>query len=138
VSAWKRARIWQEDGLELTTELVSGSYSQVLDGYGESCFPGDRQELIRSSYEVNYDFEILKVFEKVNANQNLHLDEKINAHYNNNLQGKYFALRGLVLKPNIDDIRQAPELSIIDVLTKAGATVTAYDPEVMPNVKAKI
>jgi len=87
---------------------------------------------------VNYDFEILKAVEKVNANQKLHLVEKIKAYYNNNLQGKHFALWGLAFKPNTDDIREAPALSIIDALTTAGATVTAYDPEAMPNVKAQI
>ncbi len=91
-----------------------------------------------SSDEVKYDFEILKAVEKVNANQKLHLVEKIKAYYNNNLQGKHFALWGLAFKPNTDDIREAPALSIIDALTAAGATVTAYDPEAMPNVKAQI
>ena len=44
----------------------------------------------------------------------------------------------MAFKPNTDDIREAPALSIIDALTKAGATITAYDPEAMPNVKAQI
>ncbi len=104
-------------------------------GYGGSCFPKDVQALIMSSDEVRYDFEILKAVEKVNANQKLHLVEKIKAYYNNNLQGKHFALWGLAFKPNTDDIREAPALAIIDALTTAGATVTAYDPEAMPNVK---
>jgi UDPglucose 6-dehydrogenase len=91
-----------------------------------------------SSDEVKYDFEILKAVEKVNANQKLHLVEKIKAFYLNDLQGKHFALWGLAFKPNTDDIREAPALSIIDALTNAGATVTAYDPEAMPNVKAQI
>jgi UDPglucose 6-dehydrogenase len=107
-------------------------------GYGGSCFPKDVQALIMSSDEVKYDFEILKAVEKVNANQKLHLVEKIKAYYKNDLQGKHFALWGLAFKPNTDDIREAPALSIIDALTNAGATVTAYDPEAMPNVKAQI
>jgi UDPglucose 6-dehydrogenase len=107
-------------------------------GYGGSCFPKDVRALIMSSDEVNYEFEILKAVEKVNALQKLHLVQKIKAHYNNNLQGKHFALWGLSFKPNTDDIREAPALAIIDALTQAGATVTAYDPEAMPNVKAQI
>ena len=107
-------------------------------GYGGSCFPKDVQALIMSSDEVNYEFEILKAVEKVNAYQKLHLVEKIKAHYNNDLQGKHFALWGLAFKPNTDDIREAPALAIIDALTQAGATVTAYDPEAMPNVKRQI
>ena len=107
-------------------------------GYGGSCFPKDVQALIMSSDEVNYEFEILKAVEKVNANQKLYLVEKIKAYYNNDLKGKHFALWGLAFKPNTDDIREAPALSIIDALILAGATVTAYDPEAMPNVKAQI
>ncbi|MEY4049596.1 MAG: hypothetical protein RL262_430, partial [Bacteroidota bacterium] len=107
-------------------------------GYGGSCFPKDVQALIMSSDEVNYEFEILKAVEKVNALQKLHLVQKIKAYYKNDLQGKHFALWGLAFKPNTDDIREAPALAIIDALTQAGATVMAYDPEAMPNVKAQI
>jgi UDPglucose 6-dehydrogenase len=107
-------------------------------GYGGSCFPKDVQALIKSSDEVQYDFEILKAVEKVNAYQKLHLVEKIKAYYKGNLTGKHFALWGLAFKPNTDDIREAPALSIIAALTEAGATITAYDPEAMPNVKAQI
>jgi UDPglucose 6-dehydrogenase len=107
-------------------------------GYGGSCFPKDVQALIMSSDEVNYEFEILKAVEKVNALQKLHLVKKIKTYFNNNLQGKHFALWGLAFKPNTDDIREAPALAIIDALTQAGATVTAYDPEAMSNVKGQI
>ena len=107
-------------------------------GYGGSCFPKDVQALIMSSDEVNYEFEILKAVEKVNALQKLHLVQKIKAYYKNDLQGKHFALWGLAFKPNTDDIREAPALAIIDSLTQAGATITAYDPEAMPNVKSQI
>ncbi|MEY2922470.1 MAG: hypothetical protein RL108_1096 [Bacteroidota bacterium] len=107
-------------------------------GYGGSCFPKDVQALIKSSDDVNYAFEILKAVEKVNANQKLHLVEKIKAYYNSNMQGKQIALWGLAFKPNTDDIREAPALSIIDALTELGARIIAYDPEAMPNVKALI
>lgn len=107
-------------------------------GYGGSCFPKDVQALIKSSDEVDYDFEILKAVEKVNANQKLHLVEKIKSYYQGELKGKRFALWGLAFKPNTDDIREAPALSIIEALTKLGATITAYDPEAMNNVKSQI
>ena len=107
-------------------------------GYGGSCFPKDVQALIMSSDEVKYDFEILKAVEKVNANQKLHLVEKIKAHFKGDLNGKHIALWGLAFKPNTDDIREAPALSIIDALTTMGATIAAYDPEAMPNVKEQI
>ena len=107
-------------------------------GYGGSCFPKDVQALVKSSNEVNYDFEILKAVEKVNALQKLHLVNKINTYFKNDLQGKKIALWGLAFKPNTDDIRDAPAIDMINALTAAGAAITAYDPEAMPNVKNKI
>ena len=104
-------------------------------GYGGSCFPKDVQALIRSSSEVNYEFEILNAVMKVNEEQKLHLIPGIRKYFNNNLKGKRFALWGLAFKPNTDDIREAPALYIIDALTKEGATVCAFDPEAMKNVK---
>ncbi|MEY3948190.1 MAG: hypothetical protein RL512_1001 [Bacteroidota bacterium] len=104
-------------------------------GYGGSCFPKDVQALIKSADAVEYDFKILKAVERVNASQKIHLVEKIKAHYQGNLKGKHFALWGLAFKPNTDDIREASALSIINVLLKEGATICAYDPEAMPNVK---
>lgn len=107
-------------------------------GYGGSCFPKDVQALIKSSDESNYDFKILKAVEEVNENQKLHLMPKIKAFFNGNLKGKHFALWGLAFKPNTDDIREAPSLYMIDALVEAGATVSAYDPEAMKNMKQTI
>lgn len=107
-------------------------------GYGGSCFPKDVQALIKSSEEVKYNFQILRAVEDVNEKQKLHLIPKIRAHYNFDLKGKHFALWGLAFKPNTDDIREAPALYLIDALTDAGATISAFDPEAMPNVKRLI
>jgi UDPglucose 6-dehydrogenase len=107
-------------------------------GYGGSCFPKDVQALIKSSEEVDYDFQILKSVEKVNEIQKTHLIPKIKAHFNHSLKGKHFALWGLAFKPNTDDIREAPALYIIQSILEAGATISAYDPEAMNNVKELI
>ncbi len=104
-------------------------------GYGGSCFPKDVQALAKSSNEVNYDFKILNAVMDVNEKMKLHLMPKINKYFGNNLKGKKFALWGLAFKPNTDDIREAPALYMIDALIAAGATVSAFDPEAMNNVK---
>ncbi|MEO7444120.1 MAG: UDP-glucose/GDP-mannose dehydrogenase family protein [Ferruginibacter sp.] len=104
-------------------------------GYGGSCFPKDVQALSKSSHEVNYDFKILEAVMDVNEKQKLHLLPKIKKYFNGDLKGKHFALWGLAFKPNTDDIREAPALYIIDALLAEGATVTAFDPEAMNNVK---
>lgn len=105
-------------------------------GYGGSCFPKDVQALVKSAAEVDYDFQILNAVMDVNEKQKLHLMPKINNYFNGDLAGKHFALWGLAFKPNTDDIREAPALYMIETLLAAGATVAAFDPEAMPNVKA--
>lgn len=105
-------------------------------GYGGSCFPKDVQALAKSSAEVNYEFRILDAVMDVNEKQKLHLVPQIKAYFNNDLKGKKIALWGLAFKPNTDDIREAPALTIIDALLAEGAIVSAYDPEAMNNVKA--
>jgi len=104
-------------------------------GYGGSCFPKDVQALVKSSSEVEYNFEILEAVMKVNEEQKLFLMPKILQYFGGDLKGRHFALWGLAFKPNTDDIREAPALYMIDALTAAGATVTAFDPEAMPNVR---
>ena len=107
-------------------------------GYGGSCFPKDVQALVKSSNEANYDFKILNAVMEINDKQKLHLIPKIKKYFGGKLKGKHFALWGLAFKPNTDDIREAPALSIIDALIKEGATLAVYDPEAMGNVKAQI
>jgi UDPglucose 6-dehydrogenase len=104
-------------------------------GYGGSCFPKDVQALIRSSEEADYDFKILKAVESVNELQKKHLLPKIKTYFKGALKGKRIALWGLAFKPNTDDIREAPALSLIEALTAEGANVIAFDPEAMSNVK---
>ena len=63
---------------------------------------------------------------------------KMEQHYDGNLKDKNIAVWGLAFKPYTDDIREAPALYMIDKLLGAGAAVTAFDPEAMDNVKAKL
>ncbi|MBC8985907.1 UDP-glucose/GDP-mannose dehydrogenase family protein [Pedobacter sp. N36a] len=104
-------------------------------GYGGSCFPKDVQALAKSADEHQYDFQILKAVMDVNEKQKTVLVDKLLKYYKGELKGKHFALWGLAFKPETDDIREAPALYIIDELIKHGATVAAFDPEGMENVK---
>jgi UDPglucose 6-dehydrogenase len=107
-------------------------------GYGGSCFPKDVQALSKSSHQADYEFKILEAVMQVNEKQKMHLLPKIKLYFKNNLKGKKIALWGLAFKPNTDDIREAPALRIIKDLIYEGASVTAYDPEAMGNVKKEI
>jgi len=104
-------------------------------GYGGSCFPKDVQALVKSADEHKYDFKILNSVIEVNETQKKVLFEKVKKYFDGDLKGKKFALWGLAFKPETDDIREAPALYIIDELLKAGASVTAFDPEGMNNVR---
>jgi len=105
-------------------------------GYGGSCFPKDVQALAKSAEENQYEFKILNSVMHVNEIQKKLLVEKVKKYFKGDIKGKKFALWGLAFKPETDDIREAPSLYVIDELLKEGATVTAFDPEAMNNVKA--
>lgn len=107
-------------------------------GYGGSCFPKDVKALHKSGKDENHDFKILNAVLDVNKKQKTILIPKIEKHFGNTLKGKKFAIWGLAFKPETDDIREAPALDVIEALLKRGATITAFDPEAMDNVKRKL
>jgi UDPglucose 6-dehydrogenase len=107
-------------------------------GYGGSCFPKDVQALYHTAAEANYPFRILESVMDVNNRQKQILSQRLIQFFNGNVSDKKIAIWGLAFKPNTDDIREAPALSIIDDLLKAGAKISAYDPEAMENVRALI
>ncbi len=104
-------------------------------GYGGSCFPKDVQALQRSSKQVDYDFKILNAVMDVNSLQKKRLVEKMKTVLGADLNGKSIAIWGLAFKPDTDDIREAPALSVIDDLLEIGCSIKAYDPEAMNNVE---
>ncbi len=96
-------------------------------GYGGSCFPKDVQALQRSGREVGVDLKILAAVESVNQVQKTVLVEKARKHFGS-LSGRRFAIWGLAFKPNTDDMREAPALSVVEALLAEGASVCAFDP----------
>jgi UDPglucose 6-dehydrogenase len=104
-------------------------------GYGGSCFPKDVKALVKSGEDLNFKFEILSAVLKVNQEQKTILFPKIKNFFRGDLSGKKIAVWGLAFKPDTDDIREAPALFMIEALLDAGANISAYDPEAMPNVK---
>jgi UDPglucose 6-dehydrogenase len=104
-------------------------------GYGGSCFPKDVKALVKSGEDFNFKFEILSAVLKVNQEQKTILFPKIKNFFRGDLSGKKIAVWGLSFKPDTDDIREAPALFMTEALLDAGANISAYDPEALPNVK---
>ncbi len=98
-------------------------------GYGGSCFPKDIQALLRTASNSGVHLEILSAVEDVNARQKRWLVDLIQEAWGEDLTGRRFALWGLAFKPDTDDMREAPAITIARALSEAGATVTGYDPE---------
>ncbi len=99
-------------------------------GYGGSCFPKDVQALAATARELGQPFLLLDEVERVNERQKRLLVDKIEKAFAGmgGLQGRTIALWGLAFKPNTDDMREAPALTIIEGLVARGAKVIAHDP----------
>jgi UDPglucose 6-dehydrogenase len=104
-------------------------------GYGGSCFPKDVKALLRTSWEKDYDFQLINAVMKVNDAQKHVLGDKIKNYFGPDLSGLSFAIWGLSFKPETDDIRDAPSIDLIRDLVEAGATLRVFDPVAMNNVK---
>ena len=104
-------------------------------GYGGSCFPKDVNALVHTAKINGYTSEILNAVESVNARQKSKLFEYIGSHYGEDLTGKNFALWGLSFKPDTDDIREASSRVLMEQLWAAGASVRAFDPEAMDEIR---
>jgi UDPglucose 6-dehydrogenase len=107
-------------------------------GYGGSCFPKDVSALLNTSRSYGCEPQILNAVEEVNRRQKMVLVHKMKKHYGDALKGKTVALWGLAFKPNTDDMREAPSLTIIDALRKEGVAIRAYDPAAMDEAKRRL
>jgi UDPglucose 6-dehydrogenase len=105
-------------------------------GYGGSCFPKDVTALIKIASNHNCRLKMLESIVSINDEQKKLLVKKLLRFYKDDLKGKKIALWGIAFKPDTDDIREAPALSIIRELNSHGAIVIAYDPQAMDNAKS--
>ena len=104
-------------------------------GYGGSCFPKDVKALIKMAKDADLKADLVNAVEIVNQNQKRVIVEKVKNHFGSDLSNKTFAVWGLSFKPETDDMREAPSLTILNELTSLGATIKAYDPKAMDEAK---
>src|SRR5438876_3589272 len=98
-------------------------------GYGGSCFPKDCLALVRTAQEAGAPISIVEQVVAVNDTRKRKMAEKIVKACGGSVAGKTLAVLGLTFKPNTDDMREAPSLTILPALQEAGAEVRAFDPE---------
>ncbi|PFK47344.1 UDP-glucose 6-dehydrogenase [Bacillus cereus] len=114
---------------------IGNTFLKAGIGYGGSCFPKDTNALMQIAGNVKYPFQLLASVIAVNHEQKRKFINKLKQFYGD-IRGKQIAVLGLAFKPNTDDIREAPAISIIEELHKNGAKIIAYDPVAIRNAKA--
>lgn len=114
---------------------IGSSFLYPGCGYGGSCFPKDVTALIKTATDAGYTPQLLKSVEEVNNQQKSYVANKIKTVLGDDLNGLTFAIWGLSFKPETDDMREAPSITIIKELLDAGATINAYDPKSMDIAK---
>lgn len=106
-------------------------------GFGGSCLPKDVSALVQASGTLGYRPRLLESVMEINENQALKMVQMVEQKLGN-LEDKSICVLGLAFKPNTDDIRNAPALTIIRLLIEKHAKVKAYDPQAMPNARLEL
>ncbi|MGN6103558.1 MAG: UDP-glucose dehydrogenase family protein [Kofleriaceae bacterium] len=140
------ARLCEQIGADIETvrkgigadPRIGGKFLFAGAGFGGSCFPKDLRALLHTAREHDVPLGVVDAVERANERQKRLLGERVIAHFKQQLAGKRIALWGLAFKPETDDIRESPALTLIGQLLAAGATVTGYDPAAMPNIRAEL
>jgi UDPglucose 6-dehydrogenase len=107
-------------------------------GYGGSCFPKDVKAIIKTADSYGYSLKVIKAVDEVNNSQKEIIYMKIKEYFKGKLKDRQFGIWGLSFKPNTDDIREAPSLTLIKKLLTDGARIKAYDPAAMAEVKNQL
>ncbi len=103
-------------------------------GYGGSCFPKDTLAVVGMGKATGFDCQLNASVHDVNQRQRQHFWNKIEEHFRSDVKGKTLAFWGVSFKPETDDIREAPSVSLMQRAVDAGAQVRAFDPEALQNL----
>jgi len=98
-------------------------------GFGGSCFPKDCAALVRTAEEAGRRITMVEEVLAINDQRKRGMADRVVAACGGTVAGKTIGVLGLTFKPNTDDMRDSPSLSILPALIEAGATIRAFDPE---------
>ncbi|MGB6230936.1 MAG: UDP-glucose/GDP-mannose dehydrogenase family protein [Litorimonas sp.] len=115
---------------------IGGKFLHAGPGYGGSCFPKDTLALARTAEEANVSLSIVGAVIDANEARKRRMANKIVAALGGDVLGLRICVLGLAFKPNTDDMRDAPSLTIVPRLLDKGAEIVAYDPEAMEEARA--
>jgi UDPglucose 6-dehydrogenase len=120
------------DGMSYDTR-IGGSFLRAGVGFGGSCLPNQVTMTIRTAAQAGVDTPLLTAVDDVNHRRRTQVVERAASMLDGTVRGRRIALLGLTFKPDTDDLRDAPALTIAAELIEQGATVVAYDP--MPTAR---
>ncbi|SIR35022.1 UDP-glucose/GDP-mannose dehydrogenase family protein [Bosea sp. TND4EK4] len=115
---------------------IGGKFLHAGPGYGGSCFPKDTLALIKTAQDYGTPSRIVETVAAVNDQRKRAMGRKVVAACGGSVRGKTIAVLGLTFKPDTDDMRDAPSISVVTALTDAGASIRAFDPEGMEQAKS--
>ncbi|PZM15559.1 UDP-glucose dehydrogenase family protein [Rhizobium tubonense] len=110
---------------------IGDKFLHAGPGYGGSCFPKDTLALVKTAQDFGSPLRLIETTVAINDNRKRAMGRKVIAACGGNVRGKKVAILGLTFKPNTDDMRDAPSITVIQALLDGGAIVHAYDPEGM-------
>jgi UDPglucose 6-dehydrogenase len=114
---------------------IGDKFLHAGPGYGGSCFPKDTLALVKTAQDYDSPMRLIETTVAINVNRKRAMGRKVIAACDGSVRGKKIAVLGLTFKPNTDDMRDAPSITIIQALLDGGAEVHAYDPEGMDDAK---
>ncbi|MFM9828639.1 MAG: UDP-glucose dehydrogenase family protein [Sphingomonas sp.] len=115
---------------------IGAKFLHAGPGYGGSCFPKDTLALLKTAEDFETPLRIVEAVVQVNDSRKRARGRKVIQALGGDARGKKVAVLGLTFKPNTDDMRDAPSLSVVQSLLDSGATVAGFDPEGMEMAKA--
>jgi UDPglucose 6-dehydrogenase len=114
---------------------IGAKFLHAGPGYGGSCFPKDTQALIKTAQDLGAPMRIVETVAAVNEQRKRAMGRKVLAACGGSVRGKTIAVLGLTFKPNTDDMRDSPAISVITALQDSGARINAFDPEGMEQAR---
>ncbi len=117
---------------------IGGKFLHAGPGYGGSCFPKDTLALVKTAQDYGSPLRLIETTVAINDQRKRAMARKIVRAIGGDVRGRTVALLGLTFKPNTDDMRESPAISIVQGLQDAGAQVRAYDPEGMDAARAVV